>query len=177
MRVWYEQKLFQEHRLKNIFLLSINSDIYNKKFYSECIEMGAIFHRKYDKIMTVLFSERRATGKNKNETNLWLHNNATGFKGGGESGRPEESHLQSPSEPYVNLSIHTAPASHSLETSRSHADAERNPVPPSCLVDHRLPRAGSSPSLQSHYRTFITNTGWSVPFMCIDTFPLRGSHL
>jgi hypothetical protein len=32
--------------------------------------MGAIFHRKYDKIMTVLFSERRATGKNKNETNL-----------------------------------------------------------------------------------------------------------
>jgi hypothetical protein len=78
---------------------------------------------------------------------------------GAQSGRPEEFHLQSPSEPYVNLSIHTAPASHSLETSRSQADAERNPVPPSCLVDHRLPRAGSSPSLQSHYRTFNTNTG------------------
>jgi hypothetical protein len=27
-----------------------------------------------------------------------------------ESGRPEEFRLQSPSEPYVNLSIHTAPA-------------------------------------------------------------------
>ena len=75
------------------------------------------------------------------------------------SGRPEEFHLQSPSDPYVNLSIHTAPASLPLETSRSHADAERNPVPPSCLVDHRLPRAGSSPSLQPHYRTFNTTTG------------------
>jgi hypothetical protein len=59
----------------------------------------------------------------------------------------------------VNLSIHPAPASHFLETSRSKAYAERNPVPPSCLVDHHLPRAGSSPSLQPHYRTFNTNTG------------------
>ena len=42
----------------------------------------------------------------------------------GESGRPEEFHLQSPSEPYVNLSIHTARASHELETSRSQADTD-----------------------------------------------------
>ncbi len=42
------------------------------------------------------------------------------------SGRPEEFHLQSPTEPYVNLSIHTAPVSHSLETSQFQADAERN---------------------------------------------------
>ena len=48
----------------------------------------------------------------------------------GESGRPEEFHLQSPSEPCVNLSIHTAPASIPLETSRSQADAEKNPAPP-----------------------------------------------
>jgi len=47
-----------------------------------------------------------------------------------ESGRPEESHLQSPSEPCVNLSIHTAPASHPLETSRSQADAERTRLLP-----------------------------------------------
>jgi hypothetical protein len=43
-----------------------------------------------------------------------------------KSGRPEGSHLQSPSEPYVNLSIHTAPVSHSLEASQFQADAERN---------------------------------------------------
>ena len=42
-----------------------------------------------------------------------------------ESGRPEEFHLQSPSDPCVNLSIHTAPASRSLETSRSQAYAEK----------------------------------------------------
>ncbi|MDH3574408.1 MAG: hypothetical protein OEM90_12455, partial [Desulfobacteraceae bacterium] len=41
----------------------------------------------------------------------------------GQSGRPEEFHLQPPSEPCVNLSIHTAPVSHSLETSRLQADA------------------------------------------------------
>ena len=76
-----------------------------------------------------------------------------------ESGRAGESHPRAPTDPCVNLSIHTAPASLTLETSRSQADAERNPVPPSCLVDHHLPRAGSSPSLQSHYRTFNTNTG------------------
>ncbi len=42
------------------------------------------------------------------------------------SGRPEEFHLQPPSEPCVNLSIHTAPVSHSLETSQFQADEERN---------------------------------------------------
>jgi hypothetical protein len=36
---------------------------------------------------------------------------------------------------------------------------KKNPVPPSYLVDQRLPRAGSSPSLQPHYRTFNTTTG------------------
>ena len=35
--------------------------------------------------------------------------------GAGASGRPEEFHLQSPTEPYVNLSIHTAPASLAID--------------------------------------------------------------
>jgi hypothetical protein len=39
------------------------------------------------------------------------------------SGRPDEFHLQSPTEPCVNLSIHTAPASFSLVASRLQADA------------------------------------------------------
>ena len=44
-------------------------------------------------------------------------------------------------------------------------------------VDCHLLRADSSPSLQPHYGAFNTTTGWSAPFMCIDTFPLRGLHL
>ena len=71
-----------------------------------------------------------------------------------ESGGAGESHPHAPTDPCVNLSIHTAPAGHSLETSRSQAYAERNPVPPSYLVDLHLLRAGSSPSFQPHYRTF-----------------------
>ena len=47
------------------------------------------------------------------------------------------------SEPCVNLSIHTAPVSLTLETSRFQAYTKRNPVPPSCLVDHHLSRADS----------------------------------
>jgi len=38
-----------------------------------------------------------------------------------ESGRPEEFHLQYPTVAYVNLSIHTSPASHNLEISRFQA--------------------------------------------------------
>ena len=77
----------------------------------------------------------------------------------GESGSPGEFHPQAPTDPCVNLSIHTAPVSLTLETSRFQAYTKRNPVPPSCLVDLHLSRADSSPSLQPHYRTFNTNTG------------------
>jgi hypothetical protein len=76
------------------------------------------------------------------------------------SGRPEEFHLQSPREPCVNLSIHTAPASIPLETSRSQAYAKRTRLLPRFSgVDLCLLRADSSPSLQPHYRTFNTTTG------------------
>jgi hypothetical protein len=40
-------------------------------------------------------------------------------------GRPEESHLQSPTVPYVSLSTHTARASLSPGTSQPQADIER----------------------------------------------------
>jgi hypothetical protein len=50
------------------------------------------------------------------------------------SGRPEEFHLQSPTDPYVNLSIHTAPTSLALGTSRPQADAGSRTAPPSLLV-------------------------------------------
>ena len=96
---------------------------------------------------------------------------------GVESGRPEEFHLQSPLDPYVNLSIHTAPASLTLGTLRSQADAGSRTAPPSLLVGRHRLQAGSSPSLQPHYRTFITTAGRFAPVRCIDTFPLRGPHL
>ena len=75
------------------------------------------------------------------------------------SGRPEEFHLQSPPEPYVNLSIHTAPARLTLGTSQSQADAGNKTAPPSFLVGCHSLQAGLSPSLQPHYRAFITTTG------------------
>ena len=62
-------------------------------------------------------------------------------------------------EPYVNLSIHTTPASLTLETSRSQADAKSNPAPPHHWVGCHLLRADSSPSLQPHYSAFNTTTG------------------
>jgi hypothetical protein len=43
-----------------------------------------------------------------------------------QSSSPGEFHPQALTEPDMNLSIHTAPVSHSLETSRLQADAERN---------------------------------------------------
>ena len=39
-------------------------------------------------------------------------------------GRPEGFHHQSPTDPYVNLSIHTALVSHPLDTSRFQTDTE-----------------------------------------------------
>ena len=88
------------------------------------------------------------------QKSAWLISNVT------ESGRPEEFHLQSPSDPYVNLSIHTAPANHPLETSRSQTDAKCVQLLPrfSGVGCHFL-RVDSSPSLQPHYRTFNTTTG------------------
>ena len=41
-----------------------------------------------------------------------------------DPGRPEEFHLQSPTDPYVNLSIHTARANHTLETFPLQGDVE-----------------------------------------------------
>jgi hypothetical protein len=46
------------------------------------------------------------------------------------SGRPEDSHLQSPTEPYVNLSTHTAHVSPTVETFLLQRDAERNSLLP-----------------------------------------------
>jgi len=80
-----------------------------------------------------------------------------------ESGSAGESHPHAPTDPCVNLPIHTAPASLPLETLRSKAYAKRTRfLPRFSGVDHRLLWVGSSPSLHSHYRNFITNTGWSA---------------
>ena len=101
----------------------------------------------------------------------------TNYHGNTWSSRPRELPPQPLTQPDVNLSIHPAPASPSLETSRSQTYAEINPAPPSCLVDLHLLRAGSSPSLQPHYRIFNTNTGWSAPVPRIGTLTLVGPPL
>jgi glucose-6-phosphate isomerase len=87
--------------------------------------------------------------------------NAEGVaKFGIESSSPGEFHPQALTEPCVNLSIHTAPASVPLETLRSKVYAKSTRLLPRISgVDHRSLRAGSSPSLQPHYRTFSTTTG------------------
>jgi hypothetical protein len=56
-----------------------------------------------------------------------------------ESISPGEFHPQALTDRYVTVSRHTAPVSNMLETSRSQADIERNPVPPSRLVDLLFP--------------------------------------
>ena len=73
-------------------------------------------------------------------------------------GRPEEFHLQSPTDPYVSLSTHTARASHTLETFPLQGDVESR-----CSSQspgwHDSPCADSSPSLPSHSKRFCTTTG------------------
>ncbi len=54
------------------------------------------------------------------------------------SGRPEDSHLQSPTEPYVSLSTHTARVSRAVETLRLQRDAERTSLLPVSLVGKPL---------------------------------------
>src|SRR5512143_4073833 len=43
---------------------------------------------------------------------------------------------------------------------------------PGTLVDHQTNQDDPPPSLQPHYRSFITTTGRSVPLPCIGTLPL-----
>jgi len=101
------------------------------------------------------------------------------------SGRPEEFHLQSPTDPYVNLSIHTAPASLTLGTSQSQADARSKTAPPSFLVGCHSLQAGSSPSLQpiteissllraapSPFLASVLSSAWGLHLnfsLCIET--------
>jgi len=74
-------------------------------------------------------------------------------KKAGESGSAGESHPHAPTDRYVTVSRHTAPASIPFKTSQSQAYAKRTRLLPRFSgVDLRLLQAGSSPSLQSHYR-------------------------
>jgi len=73
-------------------------------------------------------------------------------------GRPEGFHLQPPTDPYVNLSIHTARrsrASASFEI-KSSPEVEAHPGIP---VGQAFHRAASSPSLTAYYRRFNATTG------------------
>src|ERR1019366_4996269 len=91
------------------------------------------------------------------------------------SSRPEESHPRALPDPCVNLSIHTAPdvqplahAASSFTSSTGSSCCQLASVGP-------WPRLNNAaPSLQPHYRTFITTTGCSAPVLRIGT---TGSHV
>jgi hypothetical protein len=89
------------------------------------------------------------------------------------SSRPEESHPRALPDPCVNLSIHTAPdvqplahAASSFTSSTGSSCCQLASVGP-------WPRLNNAaPSLQPHYRTFITTTGCSAPVLRIGTLVL-----
>src|ERR1039458_7021770 len=89
------------------------------------------------------------------------------------SSRPEESHPRALPDACVNLSIHTAPdvqplahAASSFTSSTGSSCCQLASVGP-------WPRLNNAaPSLQPHYRTFITTTGCSAPVLRIGTLVL-----
>src|SRR5450830_1110462 len=89
------------------------------------------------------------------------------------SSRAEESHLRALPEPCVNLSIHTAPdvrplahAARGFASSTGSSRCQMASVGPCPRLNN------AAPSLQPHYRTFITTTGCSVPVLRIGTLVL-----
>jgi hypothetical protein len=63
------------------------------------------------------------------------------------SGSAGESHPRAPTDPYVNLSNHTAPASDFHETSQSQTDAESNPALPPLTCRKSFGRINTEPSI------------------------------
>ena len=81
-----------------------------------------------------------------------------------------EFHLRALSEPDVMLSHHPAPIVQPLLYGLAPA---MRVLPSPVALSPELNNA--TPSLQSHYRTFIATTGCSVPVPCIGTLILIGS--
>ena len=52
-----------------------------------------------------------------------------------------------------------------------------SPAPPEIQLAHKISPSGQVPSLNSHYRSFVTNTDLSAPVPRIDTISLTGSPL
>jgi hypothetical protein len=50
-------------------------------------------------------------------------------------------------------------------------------APPIQMADQIVKPVDATPSLHPHYGDFNATTSCSAPLMCIDTFPIRGSHL
>ena len=74
-------------------------------------------------------------------------------------------------DPYVNLSIHTALIVQPLPR-RQRSCLTRWLLP--SLVDQPVRPNNPTPSLHLHYRDFITTTSWSAPVLRIGTFTLMG---
>ena len=79
-----------------------------------------------------------------------------GTRGSGPPGRPEEFHLQPPTEPCVNLSIYTARPPFPCHLAMT-VDAESDRS--SRLPGWRPPSLSSSASLHARYKRFVATTG------------------
>jgi hypothetical protein len=89
------------------------------------------------------------------------------------SSRPEESHARALPDPCVNLSIHTAPDVQPLAHAASSFTSSTGSSCCQLASVGRWPRLNNAaPSLQPHYRTFITTTGCSAPVLRIGTLVL-----
>src|ERR1019366_2119562 len=89
------------------------------------------------------------------------------------SSRPEESHPRALPDPCVNLSIHTAPDVQPLAHAASSFTSFTGSSCCQLASVGPWPRLNNAaPSLQPHYRTFITTTGCSAPVLRIGTLVL-----
>src|SRR5882724_1772887 len=87
------------------------------------------------------------------------------------SSRPEGFHLRALPEPYVNLSIHTAPDVRPLP-SNGFASSTGSSRCQMASVDPWPRLNNAAPSVQPHYRAFFPTTNCSVPVLRFGTLVL-----
>ncbi len=90
---------------------------------------------------------------------------------GSRSSSAGELHPYALTEPYVKLSFHTA----LLAPDRPAARCEITTVLPGIRLTVALPLDEAAPSLQPHYRAFLTTTSNSAPVLRLGTQGLAGS--
>ena len=93
--------------------------------------------------------------------------------------RPKEFHLEPHAEPFVNLSIYTAPIIQPLGRRRAsrYGFVEVMSLIPAGQVGNLRQQDNAAPWLHPHYKSFITTTGGSAPRSGIGILPHGVCHL